>query len=99
MYNSFKKVIALKRATDSNRLVSEGGDEFHEFRSAMIDSSEKKNKKLMTEHNISIEAYRQKFNEFQRQGRTTILVGVGNEVRGIIGISDRIKDQGPYALN
>ncbi len=57
------------------------------------------NDKLMTEYNISIEDYRQKFNEFQRQGRITILVGVGNEVRGLIGISDRIKDQAPYALS
>ena len=45
-----KKVIALKRATDSNRLVSESGTEFHEFRSNNINSSEIKNKKLMTEH-------------------------------------------------
>jgi Cu+-exporting ATPase len=57
------------------------------------------NDKLMNDYNINIEAYRQKFSEFQRQGRTTILVGVGNEVRGLIGISDRIKDQAPYALN
>ena len=56
------------------------------------------NEKLMLDEKISIEDYKQKFNEFQQQGITTILVGVENVIRGIIGISDKIKEQAPYAL-
>ncbi len=57
------------------------------------------NEKLMIENNISIFKYKDKFEEFQQKGITTILVSIENVVRGIIGISDKIKDQAPYALN
>ncbi len=56
------------------------------------------NEKLMLDEKISIEDYKQKFNEFQQQGITTILISVENVIRGIIGISDKIKEQAPYAL-
>ena len=56
------------------------------------------NEKLMLDEKISIEDYKQKFNEFQQRGITTILVGVENVIKGIIGISDKIKEQAPYAL-
>jgi len=56
------------------------------------------NEKLMVDNNISIDSYKEKFNEFQRQGITTILISVENELKGIIGISDKMKEQAPYAL-
>ncbi len=56
------------------------------------------NNKLMVENNISIKEFGEKFNEFQQQGITTILVSVNNVIKGIVGISDRIKEQAPYAL-
>ncbi len=57
------------------------------------------NEKLMADNNINIKDYSKKFSEFQQQGKTTILIGIDNKVRGIIGISDKIKDQAPYALD
>ncbi|MFW9877540.1 MAG: heavy metal translocating P-type ATPase, partial [Candidatus Thorarchaeota archaeon] len=57
------------------------------------------NDKLMIDENISIKQYEIQFNEYQQQGITTILISIDNKVRGIIGISDKIKDQAPYALN
>ncbi|UCC18834.1 MAG: heavy metal translocating P-type ATPase [Promethearchaeota archaeon] len=57
------------------------------------------NEKLMDENNVSIEEYRSKYNEFQQQGITTILVSIDHHISGIIGISDRIKDQASYALD
>ena len=56
------------------------------------------NEMLMIDNNISIDSFKTKFNEFQRQGKTTVIVSVENEVKGIIGISDKMKDQAPYAL-
>jgi Cu+-exporting ATPase len=56
------------------------------------------NEKFMTDNNISIESYKSKFYESQKMGVTTILVSVEDEVKGIIGISDKMKDQAPYAL-
>jgi len=56
------------------------------------------NEKLMVDNNISIGSYKVKFTELQQQGITTILISVENEIKGIIGISDKIKDQAPYAL-
>ena len=57
------------------------------------------NEKLMKDYNISIVDYYTKFNEFQQQGITIILVSIDNKIRGIIGISDKIKEQAPYALD
>ncbi|MFX1574095.1 MAG: heavy metal translocating P-type ATPase [Promethearchaeota archaeon] len=54
--------------------------------------------KLLEENNIDIIEYNEKFEEFQQLGKTAIFVGVDKQVKGIIGISDRIKDQAPYAL-
>ena len=57
------------------------------------------NNKLMLDNGISIEDYKNKFNEYQQQGITTILISIDNTIKGIIGISDKIKDQAPYALD
>ena len=57
------------------------------------------NEKLIKDNNISIDDYYKKFNEFQQQGITIILVSINNKIRGIIGISDKIKEQAPYALD
>ncbi len=56
------------------------------------------NDKLMIENNIDVQDFSQKYNEFQQEGKTTILISTDNKLRGIIGISDKIKDQAPYAL-
>ena len=57
------------------------------------------NNKLMVDNKISTDDYKAKFVEFQQQGVTTILISVDKAIRGIIGISDKIKDQAPYALD
>jgi Cu+-exporting ATPase len=57
------------------------------------------NEKLMSENQISLNTYTKKYNEFQDLGITTILIAIDNKVRGIIGISDKIKDQALYALD
>ncbi|MFX1384887.1 MAG: heavy metal translocating P-type ATPase, partial [Promethearchaeota archaeon] len=56
------------------------------------------NDKLLDEKNIDIVEFKDKFEEFQTLGRTTIFVSIDKQVKGIIGISDRIKDQASYAL-
>lgn len=54
--------------------------------------------KLFEDNNIGTIEYNDKFEEFQKLGRTTVFVAVDDQTKGIIGISDRIKDQAPYAL-
>ena len=56
------------------------------------------NEKLFEDNQIPLENYKEKFNEFQQKGITTILISINNQVKGIIGISDKLKDQTPYAL-
>ena len=57
-------------------------------------------KNLMLESNVNIEKiYENKFSELQQKGITTILISIDNQIRGIIGISDKIKDQALYALD
>ncbi|MFW9968648.1 MAG: heavy metal translocating P-type ATPase [Candidatus Odinarchaeota archaeon] len=56
------------------------------------------NEKLFLENNIDFTEFDAKFNESLEKGYTTILIGIDNKVKGIIGIADKVKDQAPYAL-
>ncbi|TFG02647.1 MAG: heavy metal translocating P-type ATPase, partial [Promethearchaeota archaeon] len=56
------------------------------------------NEKLMRENNIELNEFLPKLNEFQDEGVTSILISVNNKLRGILGISDKIKDQAHYTL-
>lgn len=56
------------------------------------------NKKIMVDNNIDLTKYSEKYVEFQNLGITTILVSIDNQIRGLLGISDKIKEQAPYAL-
>ena len=87
--------ISLKTPMEFDAVPGKGLKTFVEGKSVLIG-----NEKLMDEYNISVEEdYKNKFIEFQQQGITTILVGIGGQIRGIIGISDKIKEQVPYALD
>ena len=57
------------------------------------------NEKLMIDNKISTKDYKAKYQEFQQQGITTILISIDNDIRGVIGISDKMKDQAPYTLD
>jgi len=86
--------ISLKTPTEFDAVPGKGLKTLVEGKSILIGTE-----KLMDEYNISVEEdYKNKFLEFQQQGITTILVGIEGQIRGIIGISDKIKEQAPYAL-
>ena len=56
--------------------------------------------KLMKEFNLDLQSgFKTKFLELQQQGITTIFISIDKKISGIIGISDKMKDQAPYALN
>ncbi|TFG23567.1 MAG: heavy metal translocating P-type ATPase, partial [Promethearchaeota archaeon] len=57
------------------------------------------NEKLINEKDIKTDIFIKRFEELQEKGITTILVVIDNELKGIIGISDKIKEQAPYALD
>jgi len=57
------------------------------------------NEKIIEENNLNYDEFREKYEEIQNKGITAIIVAVDGNIRGIIGISDRIKDQSLYALN
>ncbi|MFX1278959.1 MAG: heavy metal translocating P-type ATPase [Promethearchaeota archaeon] len=88
-----QRELSLKTPSDFDAISGKGIKTKIENKEILIG-----NDKLMTDNNIIIEDYKMKFLEFQKQGITTIFIGIDNKIRGIIGISDRIKDQAPYAL-
>lgn len=57
------------------------------------------NEKLILDNKIGLGLFENKFKELQNSGITTILLSVDSKIRGIIGISDKVKDQASYALN
>ncbi|MEJ2293588.1 MAG: heavy metal translocating P-type ATPase, partial [Candidatus Lokiarchaeota archaeon] len=56
------------------------------------------NEKLFEDNKISIDEYKDKFIEYQQKGITTIFISLGNQIKGLIGISDKLKEQAPDAL-
>ncbi|MFX0007480.1 MAG: heavy metal translocating P-type ATPase [Candidatus Hermodarchaeota archaeon] len=56
------------------------------------------NEKLLSENHISFNEYNSQYKEFQQKGYTTIIISVDGEVKGIIGIADKLKDQASYTL-
>lgn len=56
------------------------------------------NDKIMVENNIPLGEFESEFKRLQREGKTSVLVGIDGKIRGVIGISDKIKEQAPYAL-
>lgn len=57
------------------------------------------NEKLMSDNEILLDGYKEKFNEFQQQGITTIIVSIDGGIKGVIGVSDKLKEQAPYTLD
>ncbi len=91
---SNQKGLTLETPIDFDAIPGEGIITTIRNKSVLIG-----NEKLIIENNFSFEPYKEKYNEFQEQGITTILISIDKDVRGIIGISDKIKDQAPYALD
>jgi Cu+-exporting ATPase len=89
-----QRTIGLEPVTEFNAIPGKGINTTIKGKNVLIG-----NEKLMLDYKISTEEYKAKFDEFQQQGITTILISIDNKVRGIIGISDKMKDQAPYALN
>jgi Cu+-exporting ATPase len=56
------------------------------------------NEALFADYNLSLNHFERKYKELQNQGITVILIAIEKEIKGIIGISDKIKDQAPYTL-
>jgi len=96
---------AIIEEANQNELSLEVPTDFEAFPGKGIKTVVKKkvillgNKKLMEEHQVSLEGYEDKFNQLQEEGITTILISIENNIRGIIGISDKLKEQAPYALD
>jgi Cu+-exporting ATPase len=89
-----QREIALKSPSEFDAVPGKGLKTLVDGKTVLIGTE-----KLMAEFNVNIDdGYRKKFNEFQQQGITTVLVGIEGKIRGIIGISDKLKDQAPYAL-
>ncbi|MHA2006686.1 MAG: heavy metal translocating P-type ATPase [Promethearchaeota archaeon] len=89
-----QRTIGLEPVTEFDAIPGKGINTTIKGKNVLIG-----NEKLMLDYKISTEEYKAKFDEFQQQGITTILISIDNKVRGIIGISDKMKDQAPYALN
>jgi Cu+-exporting ATPase len=86
--------ISLKAPTEFDAIPGKGLKTLVEGKTVLIGTE-----KIMDEYNVLVEdGYKKKFVEFQQQGITTILVGIEGQIRGIIGISDKVKEQAPYAL-
>ncbi|MEG0327977.1 MAG: heavy metal translocating P-type ATPase [Erysipelothrix sp.] len=51
------------------------------------------NEKLMVENNISTESYEEEIHQLAREGKTAMIVALGNNIVGIIAVADTIKKE------
>lgn len=56
------------------------------------------NKKLMKEYNIDIADAEEFINSISKLGRTAILVSIDGEIKGVIGIADKVKGNSKKAI-
>jgi P-type Cu+ transporter len=56
------------------------------------------NETLIKEHKISIKDFESKLYEFENKGETTMIVSVNNKVIGLIGVSDKVKEDSIFAI-
>ena len=56
------------------------------------------NRKLLQENNISLDTVESKVEELEIQGKTVVLVAVGQQVSGIIAVADTLKDNAMAAI-
>ncbi|MHA2179868.1 MAG: heavy metal translocating P-type ATPase [Promethearchaeota archaeon] len=89
-----QRTISLETLTEFDAIPGKGIKTIIKGKDVLIG-----NEKLMIDNRISTKDYKTKFDEFQQQGITTILISIDKGIRGIIGISDKMKDQAPYALD
>lgn len=55
-------------------------------------------RKLMNKHSINIEEHLAKLEELEQEGKTAMLVAVDNQITGVIGVADTIKDSSKQAV-
>ncbi|SHE52458.1 MULTISPECIES: heavy metal translocating P-type ATPase [Caloramator] len=56
------------------------------------------NTKLMKEYGIDISNVEEYIEDISKHGRTAIIVAIDNEVKGVIGIADRVKENSKRAI-
>ncbi|MFW9940309.1 MAG: heavy metal translocating P-type ATPase [Candidatus Thorarchaeota archaeon] len=88
-----QKGLTLETPSDFDAIPGKGIRAYVKDKTILIG-----NEKLITGYQISIAKYEKKYNELQQQGITTILISIDDKISGIFGISDKLKDQAPYAL-
>lgn len=56
------------------------------------------NEKIMRSKNIPTEICIDKYNEFQYEGKTCVFVAINNEVKGVIALADKIRNESENAI-
>ncbi|HMB66042.1 MAG TPA: heavy metal translocating P-type ATPase, partial [Patescibacteria group bacterium] len=56
------------------------------------------NEELLNDESIDFSKFEQSYHSYQQEGKTTVFIAFNGELIGLLGISDKVKDQTPYAL-
>jgi len=87
--------LTLEHPTEFDAIPGKGLKTLVKGKSILIGTE-----KLMKDFSMDLQSgFKTKFQELQQQGITTILISIDKKISGIIGISDKMKEQAPYALD
>src|SRR5699024_10019291 len=56
------------------------------------------NRKLMNDHEIDIDDYEKQLVEYEKNGKTTMLIAIDGKYRGTVAVADTIKETAPEAI-
>ncbi|MGV9204907.1 MAG: heavy metal translocating P-type ATPase, partial [Promethearchaeia archaeon] len=85
--------LTLESPTDFNAIPGMGIETIIASKTILIG-----NKKLMRENAITTDLFEADYSELQENGITPIFISINSQVKGLLGIADKIKDQAPYTL-
>lgn len=87
-----KKGLEMKDTEDFESVTGKGVKGSIQGEEVVVGSPD-----LMEDEGVKVE-YRDKFEDLQKEAKTSILVAVGGEVKGIIGIADQLKEDSKRAI-
>lgn len=88
-----QKSISLKKPTDFEAISGMGVKAIVDGRQILFG-----NRKLFSKFNIPTEKIEQTMEELESEGKTAMIVGIDQNVAGVIAVADSIKESSPMAI-
>lgn len=88
-----KQAISIKPSEHFSAITGHGIEATIEGKHVLVGT-----RKLMKEHSIDISEHENQMADFEKQGKTAMLVAIGHQIAGIIAVADTVKESSKEAI-